>query len=390
MSITYSSSYQSFLRQIALTGMIGFLVACGGAGSGTDETGSTGGTIDTGGTGGSTTSTLEVSVPTPSTYEWDTLAIGSLVYIDRSYTYSSIPANLIGDQYLRTANADKTSPTSDSSLSFTINKTVDVYVGHANNDSARPSWLSTWLSTGDVLVSDDRTLYLYKKAFDAGTVMLSSGTETGSSMYVVIVDDGTTGDGGGGGGGGGGGSGDGGTPVNTAPTISGTPSINVTAGTTYSFTPTANDVDGDNLIFSITNTPSWASFNTSTGTLSGTPSSGDEGSFSGITITVSDGTASDSLPAFSIAVLPVASGTASLSWTPPTTNEDGTNLDDLAGYKIYYGTTQGSYPNVISVNNGVASHIVENLAPNTYYFVITAYDFSGNESPESNVATKTI
>lgn len=84
-------------------------------------------------------------------------------------------------------------------------------------------------------------------------------------------------------------------------------------------------------------------------------------------------------------------GTASISWTPPTTNTDGTALSDLAGYNIYYGTVSGSYPNKVVVNNpGLSSHLIENLASGTYFFVIRAYDFFGNESVNSNVASKTI
>lgn len=84
-------------------------------------------------------------------------------------------------------------------------------------------------------------------------------------------------------------------------------------------------------------------------------------------------------------------GTASLSWTPPTTNADGTALSDLAGYNIYYGMVSGSYPNKVVVNTpGVSSYLVENLASGTHYFIVRAYDFSGNESVDSNVASKTI
>ena len=61
------------------------------------------------------------------------------------------------------------------------------------------------------------------------------------------------------------------------------------AGTAYSFTPTASDPDGNTLTFSIANKPSWATFNTGTGRLQGTPSAGDVGTTTGIVISVSDG-----------------------------------------------------------------------------------------------------
>jgi parallel beta-helix repeat protein len=87
-----------------------------------------------------------------------------------------------------------------------------------------------------------------------------------------------------------------------APSISGNPTRSVEAGSGYSFTPSAADPDGDDLDFSISSLPSWAQFDTNTGTLSGTPQSGDVGSYSGITIQVTDGQSSVSLPAFSINV----------------------------------------------------------------------------------------
>ena len=84
-------------------------------------------------------------------------------------------------------------------------------------------------------------------------------------------------------------------------------------------------------------------------------------------------------------------GTVNLTWTPPMTNADGSTLTDLAGYKIYYSTTEGAYTDPIIVNNpGLSSYVVEGLTPNTYYFVVTTYDYSGNESPYSNVASKQI
>gem|GEM_PF-715447 len=86
-----------------------------------------------------------------------------------------------------------------------------------------------------------------------------------------------------------------------------------------------------------------------------------------------------------------AIGVATLSWTPPTTREDGSALVDLAGYKIYYGTQSGNYTEVVDVPTaGVTEYMIEGLAPGTYYFVVTAYDTAGNESPPSNEATKTV
>jgi len=99
------------------------------------------------------------------------------------------------------------------------------------------------------------------------------------------------------------------------PVISGTPATTVVERSAYSFTPTASDADvgiGGELTFSIVNMPSWATFNTTTGRLSGTPARGTARTYSGIVIRVSDdgGSTHVSLPTFAIQVtaLPDADG----------------------------------------------------------------------------------
>lgn len=83
-------------------------------------------------------------------------------------------------------------------------------------------------------------------------------------------------------------------------------------------------------------------------------------------------------------------GSALLSWTPPTTNSDGSTLTDLAGYKIYYGTSSGSYSQVQTTGPGLSSFVVENLASGTWYFAVSAFDTNGNEGVKSNEASKSI
>ncbi len=84
-------------------------------------------------------------------------------------------------------------------------------------------------------------------------------------------------------------------------------------------------------------------------------------------------------------------GSASLSWTPPVTNSDGSPLTDLSGYKLYYGTSQGSYGYEIQIDNpGITTFVVDNLSPNTYYFVAAALNSAGVASIYSNEAIKTV
>jgi hypothetical protein len=181
------------------------------------------------------------------------------------------------------------------------------------------------------------------------------------------------------------------TAANRAPTISGTAPLNATVGDAWSFTPNASDPDGDTLTFSIQNRPGWASFNSTSGRLSGTPEAADIGTFGNIRISVTDGDRTRALSAFSITVNQSNNGSITLSWTPPSQNTDGSPLTNLAGYRIYYGTAAGSYPNQIVVNNpGLSRYVVENLSPGTYYFVSTAVNSQGVESDFSNMAEKTV
>ena len=78
---------------------------------------------------------------------------------------------------------------------------------------------------------------------------------------------------------------------NSPPTIGGSPTTDVNVGQNYSFTPTASDPDNDTLSFTESGLPSWASFDDTTGKISGTPDAGDVGVYSNISITVSDGQA---------------------------------------------------------------------------------------------------
>jgi hypothetical protein len=219
---------------------------------------------------------LTISNTNPLSYTWSTLEVNGTLYVDRDYTYTSIPANYQGLKVLKTANDDKTS-TSDSSITFDISQDAYVYVAHFSPDVAQ--WLDSWTYTGDYLETTAHTLTVYKNYFPAGTVVLGGNNgQNSSSMYIVFVDE-----------------------------------------------------------------------------------------YAG----------EDAPPQQN-------TGTATLSWLPPA-------ADDLAGYKIYYGNTLGNYPFTIDIPNpGITTYLIENLAPDTYYFVVTAYDDSNNESVPSDAASKTI
>jgi len=179
--------------------------------------------------------------------------------------------------------------------------------------------------------------------------------------------------------------------TNSAPQISGDPQDSVTSGESYSFTPSARDPDDDSLSFSVSGLPSWADFDTQTGRLSGTPTSADVGTYTAISIDVTDGQASDSLAPFTITVQAVGLGSVTLSWTAPTENTDGSTLTDLAGYKLYWGTNSGQYPDSVTINNvSVSTYVIENLSSGSYEFVATAFNSAGIESSYSAPVTKLV
>lgn len=178
---------------------------------------------------------------------------------------------------------------------------------------------------------------------------------------------------------------------NSPPSVSGSPDNAVLVGDTYDFAPTANDPDGDTITFTIGNRPSWSTFDTSTGQLTGQPSLGDIGIYANIAISASDGNDSVDLPQFSIEVTQTALGSMTLSWSAPTQNDDGSALTDLAGYRLYFGTASGNYSNQVTIDNAsISSYVIENLLPDTYYVVATAYNLTGVESRYSGEAVEVV
>ena len=111
--------------------------------------------------------------------------------------------------------------------------------------------------------------------------------------------------------------------ANKSPTLTGTPVVKATVGVAYSFQPTAKDPEGKTMTFSIRNKPSWATFSTSTGKLSGTPTTA--ATASGVMIIVTDGVTFASLPWFNITVAAAAANAApTISGSPVTTAKAGT------------------------------------------------------------------
>ena len=77
---------------------------------------------------------------------------------------------------------------------------------------------------------------------------------------------------------------------------------------------------------------------------------------------------------------------ATITWTAPALNTDGSELQNLAGYKIYYGQSATQLDMTILVNKPeLTSFDIANLsAGKSYVFRITAFNSAGFESQKSD------
>jgi hypothetical protein len=80
-----------------------------------------------------------------------------------------------------------------------------------------------------------------------------------------------------------------------------------------------------------------------------------------------------------------------LLWNAPTHNTNGTRLEDLAGYTIYYGTSRNALTQTVEVEDPTATgYVLSDLRAGTYYFAVAAYTWKGTESARSPLGTVTI
>ncbi len=103
------------------------------------------------------------------------------------------------------------------------------------------------------------------------------------------------------------------------------------------------------------------------------------------TITVSAAGFPSKTVAVTLTVSAPTTSSAALAW-------NANAESDLAGYKIYRATASGGYGAPIATLQGnVTNYVAAGLqSGTTYFFVITAYDSTGNESVRSNEVSKSI
>ncbi len=188
--------------------------------------------------------------------------------------------------------------------------------------------------------------------------------------------------------------------TNVSPTIGGMSARYIYVGKPYYFMPSASDANGDALSFSIAHKPSWATFDSSTGALSGTPSA--VGTYSNIYITVTDGTATAALPGFYLQV--VRDNAPSISGVPATTAMVGQNYkflpiasdpnNDRFSFGIVgkpswavFNTLTGELSGTPSTGNvGTSSGIKISVSDATHTTYLTAFNINVTAAATANRA----
>ena len=200
---------------------------------------------------------------------------------DQSFTITV--ANTNDAPTVANAIADQ-STAEDASFSYQVpsNAFADVdsgttltYTATLSNGSSLPSWLSFNTST--------RTFSGTPTNAEVGTVAVkvtaSDGSASVSDTFNITV-----------------------TNVNDAPVITSTPTTALSFLDKYEYTMAASDVDsGSSITLAATTLPSWLSFNTSNGTLSGNPTSSHLGNHN-VVLTAIDNTGLVTTQSFTITV----------------------------------------------------------------------------------------
>ncbi len=119
-------------------------------------------------------------------------AVGSLIYGDRDFTYTQLPASLTGAEMIQTACDSKNS--ANELAEFTAAKDIKVSVlldtRVQESMGAIPEWLNGWTKTAEQAASSNDVIFdIYEKSFKAGE-LVSLGTNTTSynvMNYAVLV-----------------------------------------------------------------------------------------------------------------------------------------------------------------------------------------------------------
>jgi hypothetical protein len=167
-------------------------------------------------------------------------------------------------------------------------------------------------------------------------------------------------------------------------------------GTAGGSNPAAQSVSiantgGGTLSWTAGDNAAWLSLSPTSGTNAGTVTASVNlagltvGTYNATITVAAAGATTKTLPLTLVVNPTVTSSSAMLTW-------NANSESDLAGYKIYRATATGAYGVPLAiVPTGTSGYVANGLQiGTTYFFVITAYDNSGNESAFSSEVSKSI
>ncbi|MGE3901893.1 MAG: fibronectin type III domain-containing protein, partial [Nitrospiraceae bacterium] len=179
------------------------------------------------------------------------------------------------------------------------------------------------------------------------------------------------------------------------PTIGLTPTSVAFSGTTGGSNPAAQSITVTNagtgtLTWTVADNANWLTATKSGSTITAAVNLSGlaAGTYNGV-ITVSATGATNTPQSVPVTLTVNASGSTTgsvtLTW-------NGNGEQDLEGYKVYRATSSGAYgAPIATINGNVTSYVASGLPKGTtYYFVVTAYDNTGNESSYSNEVSKSV
>lgn len=114
---------------------------------------------------------------------------GDTVAGDRAYTFESIPGEVRGLEWIRSAVESRSAPDEDL-VSFYTAADTDVYVAHDTRISEKPQWLRTGYEETGLFIDDDQPVRweLYRQTYSAGSQVVMGPNGGGSRMnYFVLL-----------------------------------------------------------------------------------------------------------------------------------------------------------------------------------------------------------
>lgn len=172
-------------------------------------------------------------------------------------------------------------------------------------------------------------------------------------------------------------------PVTSAAALAGTFTVSPTSGNAPLSATLSWSVTGSTAATTCVSTGSWTGSKATSGSL-------------GVTNLLSSAAYTLTCTTPAKPAVPSTPWTATLSWQPPTQNTDGTNLTNLAGFRVLYGSSATALNQTIDVPGaGHSTYAVDISVTGTTFFAVKAYTCNNppgcseqSESSNSNVVSK--